>query len=91
MIAPWLTVVAIVGLAMIYVFFPVAAHTFQRYRKKRVLTCPEETTLAEVNVDARHAAFSSTLGKPILRVRDCSLWPKRRGCPERCLSDCLPS
>lgn len=90
MITPWITVAAIVGLAMIYVLFPVAAHTFQHYRKKRVLPCPEETTLAEVNVDARHAAFSSTLGKPILRVRDCSLWPKRRGCRERCLSESLP-
>lgn len=87
MITPWITVAAIVGLATIYVFFPVAAHTFQQYRKKRVLRCPEEATLAEVNVDARHAAFSSTLGRPVLRVRNCSLWPKRRGCRERCLSE----
>lgn len=87
MVTPWITVAAILGLALIYVFFPLAAHTFQRYRKKTVLRCPEEMTLAEVNIDARHAAFSSTVGKPALRVSDCSLWPKRRGCRENCLSE----
>lgn len=86
MITPWITVAAIVGLALIYVLFPVAEYTFQRYRKKKVLRCPEEMTLAEINIDARYAAFSSTLGKPHLRVSDCSLWPKRKGCRENCLS-----
>lgn len=87
--APWITVSAIVGLAALYVFFPVIAHTFQRYGRKRVLRCPDATTLAEVNVDACRAAFSSALGRPLLRVRDCSLWPKRKGCRERCLSENL--
>lgn len=89
MTVPWITVSAIVGLAAIYVFFPVVAHTFHRYHKKRVLKCPEAMTLARVEIDARRAAFSSALGKPLLRVRDCSLWPKRKGCRERCLSENL--
>ncbi|MBI2357647.1 MAG: hypothetical protein HYV04_01805 [Deltaproteobacteria bacterium] len=87
MITPWITVAAILGLALLYVFFPLAAHTFQRYREKRVLRCPEEAALAEINIDARYAAFSSTVGKPALRVRDCNFWPKRKGCRQGCLSE----
>jgi hypothetical protein len=89
MITPWITVGAIAGLGLIYVLVPVAAHTFQRYRGKRVLSCPEEMIPAEIGIDARHAAFSSMAGKTALRVRDCSLWPKRRGCREKCLSESL--
>lgn len=82
---PLITVAAIVVLASLYVLLPVVLHTFQRYRHKRVLQCPETKGMAEVDVDAERAAFSSAFGRPQLRVKDCSIWPKRRGCAQGCL------
>lgn len=85
--APWITVAAIVALASFYVLFPLVLHTYQRCRHKRVLVCPETKGMAEVDVDARLAAFSSAFGRPLLRVKDCSVWPERRGCAQACLRE----
>ncbi len=81
---PWLTMGSILSLAWLYVLLPVIEHTFQRYRKKRVVKCPETGGLAEVDMDAPRAAFSSAFGRPRLRVKDCTLWPKRKGCKQGC-------
>ncbi len=80
-----ITVAAIVALAALYVLLPVVIHTFQRYRNKRVLKCPESEGLAEVDIDAPHAAVSSVFGRPFLRIKNCTLWPKRKGCDQDCI------
>ena len=82
---PIITIASIIALALLYVLLPLVIHTFQRYRHKRVLTCPETEGLAEIDIDAPHAAFSSAFGEPLLRVRNCTLWPKKKGCREGCL------
>jgi hypothetical protein len=51
-----------------------------------VITCPETGKPAAVEVDARHAAATAALGKPRLRLRDCSRWPERQGCGQECLA-----
>ena len=84
---PLITIVAIVALAALYVLFPVVVHTFQRYRHKKVLQCPETKELAEVDIDAQLASFSSAFGKTLIRVRNCSIWPRRRGCEQGCIKD----
>ena len=58
---------------------------FFRFRGQRKLLCPETGNLAIVQIGALHAAVSSLLGDPDLRVRDCSRWPKRQGCGQECL------
>lgn len=80
-----ITVAAIIALAALYVLLPVVVHTFQRYRQKRVLRCPESDGLARVDIDASLAAVSSVFGRPVLKVENCTLWPKRKGCTESCL------
>jgi hypothetical protein len=85
MSAPFITMLAIVGVAVLYVLVPIAAHTFSRYRARRALRCPETGLLADVQIDARHAAITAIPGPPELRVRECSLWPDRSGCHEACL------
>ena len=85
MYIPLMTVAAILALAAVFVLLPVIAHTFQRYRKKKVLKCPETGELAEVDIDASRAAFYSAFGEPLLRAKNCTLWPKRKGCSEDCL------
>ncbi len=82
---PLITMAAIVALGVLFVLLPLVVHTFQRYRNRKVLRCPETQGLAEVDIDASRAAFSSAFGKAILRVKNCSLWPKRKGCGEGCL------
>ena len=84
---PLITIGAIVVLASLYVLFPLIVHTFQGYRHKKVVECPETKGLAEVNIDTKLACFSSAFGKPLLRVKSCSIWPKRWGCQQDCLKE----
>ncbi len=80
-----ITIAMVVALGGLYVLLPLMIHTFQRYRNKRVLTCPETEGLAEVDIDSRRAAFSSAFGRPLLKIKNCTLWPKKRGCDEDCI------
>lgn len=85
MSAPWILLAAIVALAVAYVLLPVVAAVFVRFRGTQELACPEAGTNAKVGADARWAAFTAAFRHPILRVKDCSLWPGRRGCEQNCL------
>jgi hypothetical protein len=85
MSAPWIVIAAIVGVGMLYVLLPVAADTFHRFRGRRSLRCPTTGEEAEVEVDARRAALGSIVGRLLLRVKGCSLWPERQGCAEECV------
>jgi len=83
--SPWMALAGIVALGLFYVTLPIFLDFFHRYRHKKVLKCPETGDWAEVDIDAPRAALSSLFGKPILRVRSCTLWPKRKGCAEGCI------
>ncbi len=80
-----ITIAMVVALGGLYVLLPLVVHTFQRYRNKRVMTCPETEGLAEVDIDSRRAAFSSAFGRPLLKIKNCTLWPKKKGCDEDCI------
>jgi hypothetical protein len=82
---PIITIASIIALAVLFVLLPLLVYTFQRYRKKRVLRCPETDQLAEIDINARSAAFSSLFGRPLLKVKNCTLWLKRKHCGEDCL------
>jgi len=57
-----------------------------RHRGDRLITCPENLRPAAVRVDARHAAASSLLHAPDLRLSTCSRWPEKGACGQECLS-----
>lgn len=82
---PLITAATIIALAVLFVLLPLVAHTYQRYRYKKALKCPATEELAEVDIDAPRAAFSSAFSRPLLRVKNCTLWPERKGCGEGCL------
>lgn len=88
---PLILIGAILALGLIYGVLPVVIHTFQRFRKRKVVTCPQTHSLAEVDLDAGHAALTSAFRKPLLRVADCSLWPEKKGCAEDCVEEHWPS
>ena len=75
----------VVALGGLYVLLPVVIHTFQLYRNKKVKICPETGGLAQVDIDARRAALTSAIGRPHLRIKNCTLWPKRKDCDQNCL------
>jgi len=83
---PWIVLVAVLAVAFLYVLMPLVADTFRRFRRPRMLSCPETGGPAEVGIDASRAALSSAFGQPLLRVKSCSLWPKRERCKQHCLT-----
>ena len=83
---PWIVVVAILAVALLYVLTPLVADTFRRFRSPRLLSCPETGGRANVGVDASRAALTSAFGRPLLRVKSCSLWPEKEQCKQDCLT-----
>ena len=84
--SPWILLTAIVAAAVVYVLLPVVGDTFRRYRGSKVLRCPETGKDAEVGIDASRAALTSAFGHPLLRVKNCSLWPERKDCGQDCMT-----
>lgn len=81
-----LTITAVlipVALAVLLPLLMVGA--YRKFRGKRVVTCPETSQPAAVEVDARFAATSAVLGEPIVRLKTCSRWPEHKDCGQECL------
>jgi hypothetical protein len=84
-------VAIIIAAALAVVLLGRQALAWWKYRGQRVIVCPENQAAAGVVVDARHAAATSTLGAPELRLSACSRWPERGGCGQPCLSQIAAS
>ena len=85
MSAPLMTLLAITVLGAIYVTLPIVIEYYRRYRYTKVLDCPNTGQMVEVSVRALRAAFRSLVGTPRLRVKNCTLWPRHKGCDEGCV------
>lgn len=83
---PWIILAAIAALAVAYVVVPVMVDAFLRFRRGQTVRCPETGLMAQVSIDARRAALTAVPGPPTVRVADCSLWPERHGCEEKCVA-----
>lgn len=83
---PWIVLVAVLAVALLYVLMPLVADTFRRFRSPKVLTCPETGGKAEVGIDASRAALTSAFGQPFLRAKSCTLWPEKERCKQECLT-----
>lgn len=60
---------------------------WRRWRGTRLVTCPETRRPAAVHMDLRYAMVGAIVGRPELRLRDCSRWPERSGCGQTCLAE----
>ena len=76
----FLTALARAGRGRFYVFQPMA----RRYRLTKIVRCPETDQAAEILLDAYPSAVSKAKKEP--SIRKCSLWPRRRGCTQSCLT-----
>jgi len=88
-------VLAVLLLSCIPVLF-LALRTYLRYRGTRVVTCPETCNPVAVRVNKGHAAATTALGEPQLRLESCTRWPEKEHCGQECLAqieaapaDCL--
>jgi hypothetical protein len=81
---PWAVLAGLAVIAFVFVLAPVAGSVYVRLRAPRWLRCPETHMPAAVAVDARHAAWTALWSRPYLRIRSCTLWPRRAGCAQRC-------
>lgn len=75
-----LVITVTLAIAGLFVFLPMA----KRYRSRKIVTCPETGQPAEILIDAAHAP-ALRRKKRSLTIRNCSLWPKRKGCTRNCL------
>ena len=83
----FLLIAGVATLGLYFVIVPAVVGTFRRYRGRRTIICPENDQIAEIEIKAGQAGILAALGKHRLRVKWCSLWPRRKGCAEECLQD----
>jgi len=81
----FLLTAGVVMLGTYFVIAPVVADTYRRYRGRKTLICPDTGQIAEVDLKAATAGAASALGKNWVRVKWCSLWPRRKGCAQECV------
>jgi hypothetical protein len=62
---------------------------YSRYREGRTVDCPETHAPVSVRFNALRAAWSGLMGKPKLRLADCTRWPERSDCGQECIPDAL--
>ena len=88
---PLLMIAVVVATGLVLVVIPVALDSYHRFRHRKVIVCPDTHRMAEVTPKAWNAALMTALArKPNLRVKWCSLWPKKMGCEESCIKENWP-
>jgi len=87
---PLLLILVIVATGLVFVVAPVVIDIYARYRNGKALNCPETHGTAEVTLNTHGAALAAAFGKPVLRVKSCSLWPQKSGCAEKCVNENWP-
>jgi len=87
---PLLLIAGIVGFGITFVLIPVFIDAYRRYRYRKVITCPQTHGLAEVTLNSGLAALGAAVGRPVMRVKNCSLWPERKECDENCVAENWP-
>ena len=89
---PLLVITAIVATGLVFVVIPIGLDVYRRFRHRKVIFCPGTHQMAEVMPKTWDAVVAAILAKkPIARVKWCSLWPKRRGCDEKCMKENWPT
>ena len=87
----FLLIAGIVALGFCCIVLPYMLARYRRFRYRKILTCPETQGLVEVALESRRAFFTGIFGKPVVRAKSCSLWPRKKGCAEGCVKESWPS
>ena len=90
MIEIWTMLLPAAAPAIWFLFCLTALIKLARYRKRRLLRCPETGGVAIVDIDEQLWA-DQTVPRSHLRVKNCRLWPERKDCGRGCLTRCTLS
>ena len=82
-----LLIAGAVALGLYFVIAPVVVNIYRRYRDRKTIICPDTGQIAEVQIKAFNAGLMSALGENWVRVKWCSLWPRKKGCTEECVKE----
>lgn len=81
-----ISAVAIAIIICVAAFFLIRMFVkFVQFRCPRQVLCPETGDIGVIRIKAFHAAVTSAVSDPDLRVSDCSFWPEHQGCREDCV------
>ncbi|MCH7914234.1 MAG: hypothetical protein IH856_14535 [Deltaproteobacteria bacterium] len=85
----WTTLAAMAVLIGWGVLIVMAFSLVERYRKRKLLKCPETggVSLVDIEWDTPHPATPEATGKPVPTIKDCLLWPEKKGCSKGCLDN----
>jgi Fe2+ or Zn2+ uptake regulation protein len=83
----FLLIAGLVAVGLYFVIAPVVTNTYRRYRNRKTIICPDTGQIVEVELKAVRASLMSTLGKHSVRVKWCSLWPRKKGCAQECVKE----
>jgi len=86
----YLLIAGVIILGLYFVVAPAVLSTYRHYRGRRTIICPDTDQIAEMEIKAGRAGIMALFGKTGLRVKWCSLWPKRKGCAEECVKEDWP-
>ncbi|HTN70361.1 MAG TPA: hypothetical protein VMO00_04660 [Methylomirabilota bacterium] len=88
---PFFLIGGIVVLGFYYIVLPYMLARYRHFRYRKILTCPETRGLVEVALDSRRAFFTGIFGKPVVRVKSCTLRSRKKHCAEGCVKENWPS
>ena len=83
----FLLIAGVMTLGLYFVIAPAVVNTYRRYRKHKTIICPDTGQIVEVDLKAVRASLMSTFGKHSVRVKWCSLWPRKKGCAQECVKE----
>jgi hypothetical protein len=87
----FLLIAGITVVGLYFVVAPVVITTYRRHCGRKTIICPESGQIAEVELKAVGAGLMSALAKQWVRVKWCSLWPRRKGCAQECVRENWPT
>jgi hypothetical protein len=82
---PWILLLLIAAVALLYVVLPIMADAFARHRPAQLVRCPETGETVRVQLDATLAALTAVPGPSKRRVAQCTRWPERQDCAQECV------
>ena len=83
----FLLIAGVCALGIYFLIAPAVVRTYQRYRGRKTIVCPETGRIVEVEIKAARAGLMSIFGEMPARVKRCSLWPRNKGCAEECVKE----
>lgn len=85
----WLLLFLVGACLFVLMLLPWGLQLHGYYRGSRAVTCPETRQQVAVRFDALHATVAKVIGRPALRLADCTRWPMRVDCGQECVPEAL--